>query len=90
MDFRRFSHAVDTEVPPQAERGRFGQLKTGLKMDGTKAKTGPRCPICEAATDVDWRPFCSKRCADIDLGRWMTGRYAIPADEAPGGDADEN
>lgn len=45
------------------------------------------CPICkrplphsEAAEQL--RPFCSKRCADIDLGRWLTGRYAIPAVES--------
>lgn len=40
------------------------------------------CPICgEEGVDA-FHPFCSKRCADVDLGRWMTGRYAIPA-EAP-------
>ena len=38
------------------------------------------CPICEATIkDVDFTPFCSKRCADIDLGRWLKGGYAIPA-----------
>jgi len=41
------------------------------------AKREPRCPMCrEPATDA-YRPFCSKRCADIDLGRWLDGRYAI-------------
>ena len=39
------------------------------------------CPICKAATVQQWRPFCSKRCADVDLGRWVTGAYAFPADE---------
>lgn len=37
-----------------------------------------RCPVCKEEPAKDWRPFCSKRCADIDLGRWMTGAYAIP------------
>ena len=38
------------------------------------------CPICDATIkDVDFTPFCSKRCADIDLGRWLKGNYAIPA-----------
>ncbi|KIT16214.1 DNA gyrase inhibitor YacG [Jannaschia aquimarina] len=37
------------------------------------------CPICKAATVAAYRPFCSKRCADIDLGRWMTGAYAVPS-----------
>jgi endogenous inhibitor of DNA gyrase (YacG/DUF329 family) len=37
------------------------------------------CPICQKpATDEVSRPFCSKRCADVDLQRWFTGRYAIP------------
>ncbi|MGR3572242.1 DNA gyrase inhibitor YacG [Brevirhabdus sp.] len=37
------------------------------------------CPICKRAADPKYRPFCSRRCADIDLGRWMTGGYAIPS-----------
>lgn len=42
------------------------------------------CPICNATIkDVDFSPFCSKRCADIDLGRWLKGGYAIPAAAAP-------
>jgi endogenous inhibitor of DNA gyrase (YacG/DUF329 family) len=58
------------------------------------------CPICkrrlgagEEAERV--RPFCSKRCADIDLGRWLTGSYAIPVVESEdepqseSGDGDE-
>ena len=36
------------------------------------------CPICGKATDVAFKPFCSKRCTDIDLNRWLTGVYAIP------------
>lgn len=39
------------------------------------------CPICGEPTAPDLRPFCSRRCAEIDLGRWMTGRYAIPASD---------
>ena len=42
----------------------------------------PACPICgKAAENVRTRPFCSARCADVDLGRWFTGRYAVPAAE---------
>jgi endogenous inhibitor of DNA gyrase (YacG/DUF329 family) len=37
------------------------------------------CPICKKETPAKFRPFCSKRCADIDLGKWLTGSYAIPA-----------
>ncbi|GAB4387625.1 DNA gyrase inhibitor YacG [Albidovulum sp.] len=39
------------------------------------------CPICHKETDHKYRPFCSRRCADVDLGRWLTGAYAIPAEE---------
>lgn len=40
------------------------------------------CPVCGDDSAARWRPFCSRRCADIDLGRWMTGGYAIAdADE---------
>jgi endogenous inhibitor of DNA gyrase (YacG/DUF329 family) len=41
------------------------------------------CPICRRESDPKYRPFCSVRCADVDLGRWLTERYAIPADDAP-------
>ena len=39
---------------------------------------GGSCPICGKGRDVQFRPFCSKRCADIDLGRWLKGDYVIP------------
>jgi len=45
------------------------------------------CPICGNDGVEKYRPFCSKRCADVDLGRWLKGNYAIPADEA--GDFDD-
>ena len=45
------------------------------------------CPICTKDTDAKYRPFCSRRCADVDLGRWLTGSYAIPAEAAPDDDA---
>lgn len=38
------------------------------------------CPICAKDSDQKYRPFCSRRCADIDLGRWVTGSYAIPSE----------
>jgi endogenous inhibitor of DNA gyrase (YacG/DUF329 family) len=36
------------------------------------------CPICDKPAAEAFKPFCSKRCADIDLGRWLKGGYAIP------------
>lgn len=41
------------------------------------------CPICARPTDPRLRPFCSRRCADIDLGQWLTGGYAIPVTDDP-------
>ena len=41
----------------------------------------PPCPICGKPAVAEYRPFCSKRCADVDLQRWLTGGYAIPASE---------
>ena len=39
------------------------------------------CPICDKDTDQKYRPFCSKRCADIDLGKWISGSYAVPSQD---------
>ena len=39
------------------------------------------CPICDKESDQKYRPFCSKRCADLDLGKWLTGGYAIAGTE---------
>ena len=39
------------------------------------------CPICGNPTDERVKPFCSKRCADVDLHRWLSGSYAIPVTE---------
>ncbi|MCE9522338.1 MAG: DNA gyrase inhibitor YacG [Alphaproteobacteria bacterium] len=45
-------------------------------------QTARPCPICKRPEDARLRPFCSKRCADVDLSRWLKGSYAIPAEEA--------
>jgi endogenous inhibitor of DNA gyrase (YacG/DUF329 family) len=39
------------------------------------------CPICGKPVDPAYRPFCSRRCADIDLNRWLSGVYAVPVKE---------
>lgn len=39
------------------------------------------CPICDKESTPDYRPFCSRRCADLDLGNWFTGRYSVPSDD---------
>ena len=40
-----------------------------------------KCPTCGKPGTADYRPFCSKRCADIDLNRWLSGVYAVPVKE---------
>lgn len=50
----------------------------------------PRCPICAKLAAREFRPFCSKRCADLDLGRWLGGHYAIPGDPVSPADASED
>ena len=58
-----------------------------MTAGATSAKTqkaGPRCPICREPTVKAHRPFCSKRCADVDLGRWLKGGYAVPGEPVPG------
>jgi endogenous inhibitor of DNA gyrase (YacG/DUF329 family) len=39
-----------------------------------------KCPICGRPTEAAFRPFCSPRCADVDLARWLSGGYAIPGE----------
>jgi uncharacterized protein len=51
-------------------------------MNEVDRKISPsRCPLCNKPTDTAFKPFCSKRCADIDLNRWLSGVYAIPVKE---------
>ena len=49
-----------------------------------------KCPICGQETDNEkYRPFCSKHCADVDLGRWFNGSYAVEAQELDEQDYEE-
>jgi endogenous inhibitor of DNA gyrase (YacG/DUF329 family) len=49
--------------------------------------TQARCPICSKPAEAKFTPFCSRRCADVDLSRWLKGGYAIPG--RPAVDEDE-
>ena len=40
------------------------------------------CPLCRKPAEAPYIPFCSRRCAQLDLGKWLTGDYKIPAYEA--------
>ena len=46
-----------------------------------RPKRQAKCPICGRNTQIETRPFCSGRCADIDLSRWLGGKYAIAGKE---------
>lgn len=47
------------------------------------------CPICAKKTEAKYRPFCSRRCADIDLGRWLNESYRVPATSTDPEDEDQ-
>lgn len=52
-------------------------------MADPNKKSRPTCAICGKPTDARFKPFCSKRCADVDLNRWLSGAYTIPGAQAP-------
>jgi endogenous inhibitor of DNA gyrase (YacG/DUF329 family) len=52
-----------------------------LGGEGEAKEPTRSCPICGKPTAFATRPFCSNRCADVDLYRWLGGAYAIPADD---------
>jgi len=60
-------------------------------MSAPRPEVGRKCPVCGKPQEPAFRPFCSKRCAQIDLGRWLRGSYIIPgrdpsdADDLPSG-----
>jgi len=57
--------------PPRDTRDTTGDTGTG--------GTGKPCTICGKPGVLATRPFCSKRCRDVDLNRWLSGSYVVPA-----------
>ena len=53
----------------------------GTNGSSVGALSAGACPTCGKPTMQQYRPFCSRRCADIDLHRWLVGAYAIPVKE---------
>ena len=49
-----------------------------------------KCVQCGQPVQARYRPFCSRRCAEIDLGAWVTGAYRVPSEEGPDDSADES
>ena len=66
----------------------MSDIKQNQQSEPTKseansaAKLLSKCPTCGAPADAKARPFCSSRCADVDLGNWFQGKYGIPAVDA--------
>lgn len=61
-----------------------------LKLDMPTVDGKVKCPICGKPSQKPYTPFCSKRCADIDLNRWLTGSYVIHTDEEPDDETPKN
>jgi endogenous inhibitor of DNA gyrase (YacG/DUF329 family) len=62
------------------KRQEIAPAKTETRAGRPARKKAARCPICGKRTARDHRPFCSRRCADIDLGRWLKDAYAVPGE----------
>ncbi len=52
-------------------------------------RSNPKCPICGKARQAEHAPFCSTRCKDRDLVRWLDDGYALPGPPAIDEDADK-
>ena len=65
---------------PALSAGRLLATWNSCETRTSAPERGPEmnCPVCQKPTDKAYRPFCSKRCADVDLGRWFNGSYAVP------------
>lgn len=92
-------------IGPETTIGKSCRLETGFAKEeamardqdkkGAEAPIGApigtvTCPICEKPALDAYRPFCSKRCADLDLGRWFSGNYRIHTEERPGEEGEED
>lgn len=60
-----------------------------MAADPAPERPARPCPICSKMSVAAFHPFCSKRCADVDLSRWLVGVYAIPAAESDDDTPDE-
>lgn len=55
-----------------------------------KPAANTKCPECGKPTEQAYRPFCSKRCADVDLGKWFNEQYVLPGDTEMHDEMEEN
>ena len=54
------------------------------------APSSKRCLVCGKPVVASFRPFCSERCRQVDLGRWLSGHYIVPGEPEPEGDGNSN
>ena len=52
-----------------------------MAQSPSETRSRKACPICGKPVEPVFKPFCSKRCADVDLNRWLSGVYAVPVTE---------
>ena len=52
------------------------------KQIAATTKLVGKCPNCGGSANQKFRPFCSSRCANVDLNYWFSGKYAVPAVDA--------
>jgi endogenous inhibitor of DNA gyrase (YacG/DUF329 family) len=69
--------------PPDQAGKAAGLSEAGLSQNNPPRKP---CPICGKPAIEASKPFCSERCRDVDLNRWLSNSYAIPG--KPGDDED--
>jgi endogenous inhibitor of DNA gyrase (YacG/DUF329 family) len=68
--------------------GKSAVRKTSRSKVAGKTAPGKRCPICGKPAAPESDPFCSPRCRDVDLNRWLSGSYVIPGKENDEEDAE--
>jgi endogenous inhibitor of DNA gyrase (YacG/DUF329 family) len=69
-------------MPPRPEIKSEAPKSEAPKSEATKPDRKARgCPICGRPADVATKPFCSSRCRDVDLHRWLSGSYVVPGSE---------
>jgi endogenous inhibitor of DNA gyrase (YacG/DUF329 family) len=64
---------------PESQQSPAGEASNVAPFAATGR--GKPCPICGRPSIIEMRPFCSKRCADVDLNRWLGGIYRVPSTE---------
>jgi uncharacterized protein len=68
-------------MPPPPEKPTRPKKDVADKGGETGARRVRRCPICGKPANDATRPFCSPRCRDVDLNRWLSGTYIVPGSE---------